>query len=200
MNLLDAIILAVIGISIGTGFRAGFARVSMGLIAGVLGVIFGFWFYGTPAAWVRTYVHSAMVANLIGFILVFWAFLLAGALGGRIFSKLFKWTGLSWLDRLMGAAFGLARGALITVALVAVLMAFAPRPTPNWMVDSKVLPYATSSSSALSALAPNAIREAFRESLHEMRTLWDAQIRINREKLEALKSGPRKKAERENKR
>lgn len=200
MSLLDVIILAVIGISMGTGFRAGFARVSMGLLAGMLGVVFGFWFYGMPAAWVRTYVHSAAVANLIGFILVFWAFLLAGALIGKIFSKLFKWTGLSWLDRAMGAAFGLVRGALITVALVAVLMAFTAKPVPNWMVDSKLLPYATGASGKLAVLAPNAIKEAFRESLREIRTLWDAQIRINREKLEALTPGAKKKSEAEKKR
>jgi membrane protein required for colicin V production len=200
MNLLDVIILVVIGISAATGFRAGFARVSMGLIAGVLGVVFGFWFYGTPAGWVRTYIHSTTVANLIGFILVFWAFLLAGALIGKIFSKLFKWTGLSWLDRAMGAAFGLVRGALITVALVAVLMAFTPKPMPNWMVDSKLLPYATGASGRLASLAPNTIKEAFRESLREIRTLWDAQIRINREKLEALKPGSQKKSEPENNR
>jgi membrane protein required for colicin V production len=200
MSLLDVIILAVIGISIGTGFRAGFARVGMGLLAAALGVVFGFWFYGTPAAWVRIYIHSATVANLIGFILVFWTFLLAGALAGKIFSKLFKWTGLSWLDRLMGAAFGLVRGALITVALVAVLMAFTPKPMPNWMVDSKLLPYATGASGALASLAPNAIKEAFRESLREIRTIWDEQIRINREKLEALKPGAKKKSEREKER
>ncbi|MSV34693.1 MAG: CvpA family protein [Bryobacterales bacterium] len=197
MNLLDVIILAMIGISMGTGFRAGFARVSMGLLAGMLGVVFGFWFYGTPAAWVRTYVHSTTVANLIGFILVFWAFLLAGALAGKIFSKLFKWTGLSWLDRAMGAAFGLVRGALITVALIAVLVAFTAKPVPNWMVDSKLLPYATGASGKLAALAPNAIKEAFRESLREIRILWDTQIRINREKLEALKPGAKNKSEAE---
>ena len=200
MSLLDVIMLAVIGISISTGFRAGFARVGMGLLAGLLGAIFGFWFYGTPAGWVRVYVHSGTVANLIGFILVFWTFLLAGAVLGKISSRLFKWTGLSWLDRLMGAAFGLARGALITVALIAVLMAFTPKPMPNWMVDSKLLPYATGASGMLASLAPNAIKEAFRESLREIRTLWDAQIRINREKLEALKPGAKNKSEAEKKR
>ena len=200
MSLLDVIILAVIGISVVSGFRAGIARVAIGFLAAAMGVVFGFWFYGIPAAWVGTYVHSVTASNLIGFILVFWAFLLAGALVGKAFSKLFKWTGLSWLDRLAGSVFGLVRGALITVALVAVLMAFTAKPLPNWMVDSKVLPYATGASGALAALAPNAIKTAFRESLAEIRKLWNEQIRINREKLEALKAGAKKKSEPEGKR
>ena len=200
MSLLDLIIVAVIGVSIGTGFKAGFARVGIGFLAGVLGVVCGFWFYGTPAAWVHKYIHSVTVSNLIGFILVFWSFLLAGALVGKIFSKLFKWTGLSWLDRLMGAVFGLVRGALITVALVAVLMAFTPKPLPNWMVESQVLPYAMDASGVLAALAPNAIKDAFRDSMHEIRKIWDDQLQENRRKLEALKVGSKKKSEPEKKR
>ena len=200
MSLLDVIILLVIGISVVTGWRTGIARVAIGFLAAAMGVVAGFWFYGTPAAWVRAYIHSATASNVIGFLLVFWGFLLAGALVGRAFSKLFKWTGLSWLDRLAGGAFGLVRGALITVALVAVLMAFTAKPLPNWMVDSKLLPYATGASNALAALAPHAIKAAFQESLFEIRKLWDEQIRINGEKLEALKAGGKRKSEPEKKR
>ena len=200
MSLLDLILLAVILISIAAGFRAGFARVGIGFLAGILGVVFGFWFYGTPAAWVHKYVHSVTISNVLGFILVFWAFLLAGALIGKIFSKLFKWTGLSWLDRLMGAAFGLVRGGLITTAMVAILMAFTPRPVPNWMVDSIVLPYAMDASGVLAAIAPNAIKDAFRESVRDIRKIWDDQLAENRQKIEALKSHARKKFETEKKR
>ncbi len=194
MSLLDLIILLILGLSIGAGVKAGFARVGIGFIAAVFGVLFGFWFYGTPAGWVRPYIHSVLVSNLIGFTLVFWAFLLAGALFGKAVSKLFKWTGLSWLDRAMGGVFGLVRGALITVALIAVLMAFTPKPLPNWMVDSKLLPYAIDSSNLLAALAPNVVKDAFRASVRELRQVWDQQLRKGREELESLKPG--KKPER----
>jgi len=197
MSLLDLILLTVIAVSIGTGFRAGFARVGIGFLATVLGVMFGFWFYGTPAAWVHKYVQSVTASNLIGFVLVFWAFLVAGALLGKIFSKLFKWTGLSWLDRFMGAVFGLVRGALISVALIAVLMAFTPKPPPNWMVESKLLPYAIDASGVLAGLAPNAIKDAFRESMREVRKVWYQELQKSREALEALKAGSKKKSEAE---
>src|SRR5262245_56526525 len=100
----------VIAASVIAGFRAGFARMGIGFAAAALGILFGFWFYGTPAAWVHKYIHSTTISNIVGFILVFWAFLAAGAIIGRVFSKLFKWTGLSWLDRGAGAAFGFVRG------------------------------------------------------------------------------------------
>src|SRR5262249_12280075 len=138
------------------------------------------------------YVHSTTISNLLGFIVVFWAFLLAGALIGKVFSKLFKWTGLSWLDRLVGALFGAVRGALISVACIAVLMACTSKPLPNWMVNSNVLPYPMNASETLAALAPNAIRDAFRESMRDLRKIWDEQYLESRRKLEALKSASKK--------
>ena len=124
---------------------------------------------------------------------MFWAFLMAGAVLAKLISKVFKWTGLSWLDRLLGAAFGFVRGALITVAMIAVLLAFTPKPMPNWMVQSQVLPYAMEASSAISALAPNGIKQAFRESMLEMRRLWDEQLKKSREELRKLERKDEKK-------
>ena len=193
MSLLDLLVVIVVGASVAAGFVAGFARVGIGFIAAVLGVVFGFWFYGIPAAWVHNYLNSTAASNVIGFLLVFWAFLMAGAVLAKLISKLFKWTGLSWLDRLLGAAFGLVRGTLITVAMVAVLLAFTPKPMPNWMVQSQVLPYAMEASSAVSALAPNAIKNAFRESMLELRRLWDEQLRKSREELRRLERKDDKK-------
>jgi len=71
---------------------------------------------------VHKYVHSVTASNLIGFFVVFFGLIFVGALIGKLLSKLFRWTGLSWLDRLMGAAFGLVRGALAAVAFIAVLL------------------------------------------------------------------------------
>ena len=148
------------------------------------GVLFGFWFYGVPAAWVHQYVHSATFSNLIAFFLILFGFLLAGALLAKLMAMFFRWTGLSWLDRLMGGVFGLARGALIVVALIAVLMAFTPKPLPNWMVNSITLPYAVNASNLMSQVAPAGIKMAFRDSLLEMRQAWLDQVRAARKELE----------------
>jgi membrane protein required for colicin V production len=189
VSLLDLLVAIIVGASAAAGFVAGFARVGFGFVAAILGIIFGFWFYGIPAAWVHQYLKSTTAANLIGFFLVFWMFLLAGALLAKICSKLFKWTGLSWLDRLMGGAFGLVRGALMAVTIIAVLLAFTPKPMPNWMVQSQVLPYAMEASSAIAALAPIAIKNTFGESMQELRGLWSEQLRKSREEVRALKRG-----------
>ena len=161
--------------------RAGFARVGIGFLAGVLGVVFGFWFYGTPAAWVHKYIHSVTVSNLIGFILVFWAFLLAGALVGKIFSKLFKWTGLSWLDRLMGAGFGVARGVIVCVALITAIVAFAPGKDsgtpPRSVVDSKLAPYMIDAAHTLTKAAPRELRDGFGRRYEQVKRVWEQALK-----------------------
>jgi len=86
----------------------------------------------------------------------------------------------------------LVRGALITVAFVAVLLAFAPKPMPNWMVNSRLMPYATEAASAITALAPYPIKEAFRHGLREIRDLWDQQLKKGREELKSLEPGAKK--------
>jgi membrane protein required for colicin V production len=195
VSLLDLMVLALVAASVVGGFMAGFARGGIGFLAAISGVLCGFWFYGIPAAAVRKQIHSLTASNIIGFFVVYLGVVLAGALIGKLLAKLLKWSGLSWLDRFMGAMFGLVRGALIAVAFIAVLLAFTPKPTPNWMVNSAVLPYAIDASNMLAALAPNAIKNAFRDSVREIRKVWDEQLREARQKLESKKPEPKPEPE-----
>lgn len=188
MNLLDIVLVVIVAGSVITGFLAGFARVGIGFLATLAGLLFGFWFYGIPAAWIHDHgVHSEAASNLLGFFLVFLACTTLGHLIGLLLAKLFRWTGLSWLDRLLGGAFGFVRGGLMGVALVAVLLAFTPKPVPDWMIHSRVLPYAIQASNLCADLAPNAIKEAFRESMREIQKAWDDQFKKHPKKQPDLK-------------
>jgi membrane protein required for colicin V production len=184
MNLLDLLLVVIVGSSMITGFMAGFARVGIGFLASLFGMLFAFWFYGIPAGWLHGYFISMTVCNLLGFFVVFFAFVIAGALVARILSNLFKWTGLSWLNRLLGAAFGFVRGSLIAIVFVAVLLAFTSKPLPHWMVDSQVLPYAIDGSHWISELAPATIKDAFIDSMNQIRKAWDEEMKKHQKRRE----------------
>jgi len=177
VNLLDILLVVIVGASVAAGFIAGFARVGIGFIAAICGILFGFWFYGIPAEWIHRYIKYETLSNLLGFFAVLFLFTIAGALIGKLLSTLFKWTGLSWLDRLMGGLFGLVRGSVIAVAFVAVLLAFTPKPLPHWMVESRTLPYAIEASNLWAQLAPNAIKQAFEEGMRDIRKAWEEQLK-----------------------
>jgi membrane protein required for colicin V production len=187
VSLLDILLGLIVVCSVMAGFVAGFARVGIGFCATIAGILLGFWYYETPAAWIHKTLSSQTVSNVLGFLVILWAVLLVGALVGKLVATMFKWTGLSWLNRLLGAAFGFVRGALIAVAFVAVLLAFAPKPVPNWMVNSLLLPYAIDASDICASIAPAALKDAFRDGMQEIRKDWEEQ----------LKKAKRKKGERD---
>jgi membrane protein required for colicin V production len=172
LNWIDLVLLLVIGSSVLAGLSAGFARVGVGFAAMIVGLFCGFWFYGVVGDYVMDYVNSRAIANLIGFFVILTAVLIVGAIVGRILAKFFKWVGLSWLDRLLGGAFGIVRGFLIAAAMVTVLVAFAPSPPPASVVDSKLLPYVINVSDVLAALTPREIKDSFYAAKDKIKQVW----------------------------
>jgi len=199
VTLFDFLVAVILGASIAAGFTSGFVRVGIEFVAAIFGMLCGFWYYGLVAAWVHQYVQSVTVSNLLGFFLIFFGFLFAGALAGKLLARLFRAIGLGWLDRVLGAALGLVRGSLVVVALVAVAIAFVPKPMPNWIVDSKSLPYAIDASHAISQLAPVGIKDAFRDSMLEIRQTWRDQFQKARKKVESgvREDGRKEKSDKE---
>ena len=173
MNFLDLLLVIIVGYSVVTGFMAGFARVGIGFVATLFGVLFGFWFYRMPAAFLQEYLRSEPASNLLGFFFVFSVFVIAGGVLARILSSAFKWVGLSWLDRFLGAGAGFVRGAFLAVAIVTVITAFAPNPPPNFIVNSKILPYSSAAGSVFAATAPRQLKDSYRQSLAKLHSLWD---------------------------
>lgn len=172
MSWIDLLLLAIIAISVLTGFASGFARVGVGFVAMLVGLFAGFWFYGVVGAYVLDYVSSHAIANLIGFFVIFFGVLIVGAIIGMILAKFFKWVGLSWLDRLLGGGFGLVRGLVIAAGMVTVLLAFAPSPPPHSVVDSKFMPYVINVSDVFAALTPHEIKDAFYATRDKVKADW----------------------------
>jgi len=77
--------------------------------------------------------------------------------------------GLSWFNHLLGGAAGFLRGALIIAVLADVLVAFAPSPTPLYLQNSKVLPYADEVAAVLAQLAPQQLKDSFLQQMDNLR-------------------------------
>lgn len=172
MNWLDYLLLAIVAISAAMGFYRGFIRMGFSFAATIAALLAGLWFYGAAAAPIQEYVSHRMIANLIGFLLVFLAVQAGGALLGYLLAKFFKAAGLSWLDRLLGGGLGLVRGAVVAAILVMTIMAFSHRPPPRAIVDSHVAPYVVEASGAMAAMAPREVKDGFHHSYREAKKLW----------------------------
>lgn len=173
MNWLDVVLLVIVAASMLTSMRKGFSREIIGLIAVVLALLLGIWFYGIPAGYLSPYLSSPALANFAGFFVVFGFILALGAVVSAVVGRFLKVTGLSVVDHLMGAGFGLVRGTLIALALVTGLMAFSQgNRAPDAIVHSRVAPYITGAADLVAAMAPYELKEGFRKTYAQVKAAW----------------------------
>ena len=192
MNWLDLVLIVIVAISVASAFARGFAREVIGMIAAVAALFCGAWFYRVAAEPIRPHVGSREIAYLLGFLLIVAVTLAIGWIASMLIGAMMKAVGLSWLDRLLGAAFGVARGVIICVALIMGIVAFAPganaKGPPESVVESRIAPYMIDAARAATMAAPIELREEFRRRYEQVKRVW----------ADALKRGPRRSPESEN--
>src|SRR4051812_9478156 len=125
MNWLDFVLVLILAASVVAGFRRGLSRQIIGLVSGVLALVLGIWFYGTVGFYLLPYASSRTMANAGGFAVVFCGVLLLGAMVSFAVGRFLNVTGLSIVDHLLGAGFGLLRGLVFAVAIIMGVMAFS---------------------------------------------------------------------------
>ena len=172
MNWLDIVLALILGMSVFSGFTKGLVRIAVGLASTMLAIILAIWFYGTAGSALLPYVSSRSIANLLGFFIVLGLVILGGSLIGRLIGMVLKKVGLSWVDRILGGAFGLLRGTLISIVLVLAVTAFAPGTPPHAITDSSLAPYVIDASDVLATMAPLDLKKHFRDSYERVQKVW----------------------------
>ena len=172
INWFDIVLALILLGSAAAGLRSGLARVVIGLVATVVGFLAGFWCYGLIAVKLMPWVKVPIVANVLGFFVIFAAVAILGSLIGAVLARLFKWIGLSWFDHLLGGVAGVVRGALVIAALVDMIVAFAPSPMPDVLARSRVLPYADSVAGWLVEMAPRELKDAYEQQMQNLKRYW----------------------------
>jgi membrane protein required for colicin V production len=138
-----------------------------------------------PAVFFAPYVKQQAFANLLGFLVILVAVQVAGFLLVTLLVKLTKKAGLGWLDRMLGAGFGVVRGLLISIVLVMVLTAFPLSPVSTAVSNSAIAPYVMEGARILVYLTPHEIRDGFQTNYATIRKKWKNTIE------EALEPPPR---------
>jgi len=178
VNWLDYLLIAILLFSVIQSFRRGFSREIIGLAAMFFAFILAMWFYGLAGSLVSPLVSSVRTANMIGFFLVVVAVLLLGAIVARIVNRFLRTVGLSFFDRLLGAAFGCIRGALIAMAFLTAWTAFgsqiAAGAASGAVVHSRIAPYVLSASRLFVAIAPMDLKQNFHRYYSQAKSLWQS--------------------------
>jgi membrane protein required for colicin V production len=186
MNWLDIVLLLIIGFSIFSSFRKGLSRQVIRLAAVIAGILLGAWFYGRVAEILVPHVTSPMAAKLGGFLIVFFAVLLLGAIVSWTVGRFLRVTGLSFVDHILGAGFGLLRGVLIAVALIMGVMAFSKdNQPPRAIEESRIAPYCGQAARLFAAMAPHELKEGFHKSYLQAKDAWQRTMKSTHTASEA---------------
>ncbi len=176
-NWLDIVLGAALLISFVGAVRNGLSKEIIRLIALLVGVVGGMWWYREAAAYWRPLLADESIASFAGFLTILFGALLAGMLLAWILAKLLGWVGLRWFDRLLGGAFGLVRGVLVCGALVMGLLAFTPLTgSAEAVAGSQIAPWVLHAAQATSLVAPSALRQAFDENFARVKEVWVSRL------------------------
>ena len=167
MNWADWAIVGVIALSILMAAVNGFFVEIFALAGVVAGYIAAAWGCSRVGGWFLPYVKTEEVARLAGFLTILFGVMLIGGMAGRMVRWAMKEVGLRWVDRLLGAAFGLVRGLVIVTVVLLGLTAFDPGT--RLLRDSELAGYFLVAGRGASWLAPAELRQKFREGLEMLR-------------------------------
>ena len=168
---LDFFFAGIILISMAFALLKGLAREIISLVALIGGFIFAALYYHVPARMFSDFSRTESIANLIGFMIIFFSCLLIGAVIALLVNRFLKASSLKWLDRLLGGIFGFLRGWAISSILVVALIAFPIRE--NLMARSFFAPYLLAGSRAVVMLVPQGLKDQFNEEYKKVLDTWN---------------------------
>lgn len=142
MNEVDAIILVVIGLSCLFGIWRGLIKEVLSLVTWIAALTLARLYSGVLADFMINLINNESARYVTAFAIVFVLVMMAGTLINHLISKLLSITGLKLVDRLLGGAFGVARGAVIVVVIIFITGAFV-NETLQWQ-ESQLIPYGLS--------------------------------------------------------
>lgn len=155
MNWADITIACIILISVLISVFRGFVREVLSLLAWVAAFWVASTFGASASVLLEPYITIPTARIVLAFIGVLILTLMAAGLVNHLISQFMEKTGLSGTDRMLGALFGLARGAAIVI--IAVLAAgLTTIPGKAWWQTSQLLaPFETAALYVLKWIPPD---------------------------------------------
>jgi membrane protein required for colicin V production len=163
MTVADWLIVFVIALNVILAAMHGFFAEALSMAGLVVGYIVAAWQYHRLAEWFMSFLNSELLAEIFGFLMIFFAILILFSIAGRIARRLMKEVGLSGFDRFLGALLGVAKGALAVAVVLMGMTAFTP--TTSLLEKSVLAPYFLVVGRAAMWLAPSELRAKFDDGL-----------------------------------
>ncbi len=172
MSVADWVIVVFLVVSVVTAMWRGFFREGFALAGLVLGYLLAAWEYQRVADWLAPHSKSGRLGEIAGFFTIFVAVLILAGVAGRMAHWMADKAGLTAVDRILGGALGLLRGALVVAIVLTGMAAF--QPAAKWLAASELAPYFLVGGRAAVWLAPSELRNRFYQGLDYLRHVQSA--------------------------
>ena len=163
----DWVIVAIIVLSILAAAAEGFFFELFSLGGAILGFLLASWEYWRLAPYFEPHVKSTAVANAAGFLVIMVFTIVIASVVGKLARWAMEEVGLRWIDRLLGAAFGVLRGGVVVTALVLALTTFLPQA--QWLERSELARYFLLTARVASWTVPGEVRARFLDGVALLR-------------------------------
>ncbi len=153
MSPVDLVIFVIIAISTLMGVFRGFIREVLSLASWIIAVYLAWVFAVRGAMYLEAHISQAPLRIASSFAIIFVVVLILASILSFLLYRLFAATGISGMDRSLGAVFGFSRGVILVGALIvaAVYMNFAAQP---WWHDARLVGYFTPVTELILSLMP----------------------------------------------
>lgn len=138
LNWADWTLIVIISLSSLMSLRRGFVKEALSLATWVVAFVVARSFHPNLQTLLVESISEPVLRTIAAFIMLFIGTLLVGAGVNFIVGALIRLTGLTPIDRLLGVAFGMARGLILTVVLVA-LVRLTPFEQSDWWKNSVMI-------------------------------------------------------------
>ncbi len=133
MNIIDVAIIVILLFFVITAFAAGFVREVISTAAVLFGVVLAGFFYDDVADTLLTSIDNPTTAAVVGFLIIFLGFWLAGQLLAMVIHPVISVLQLGMFDQFLGAGFGAVKGFLIIEVLLVLFVTY-----PRYDIDKRI--------------------------------------------------------------
>jgi len=139
MTAFDGAVIGVVALSMLLAYVRGVTRELIALLAWVLGFFAAVAFSPLVGAYLPEFGGNPVLRYLIAFVAILIAALVLGALIAWPLASVIRKAGLGFVDRFLGAIFGIARGAVLAMAFV-LFAGLTSLPRQDWWQNAALAP------------------------------------------------------------
>lgn len=173
MNLLDYLLISILGYCLVRGIFRGLVK-ELSSIVGVLGGFYAaYTYYPQLAKPLSHWIVNTGYCNILSFLILFVGIFLVVSVTGVLIKHLMNIVFLGWVDRVCGALFGTIKGVMITTVVILTLTTFLPNNAAI-LRESLLSRHMMSLSAALVKVVPEKMKYRFRDKMHQLRKSWQS--------------------------